>query len=110
MSKVSEQQLSLYEQQINAAVAIREAVKADRAKEAQVAEQTAMHKQAFRVAFDILAQNWPPENTVDYWQPVAERFTKAFNEHSENPLAKKLLLAVYEYMNDTARKENGVTE
>ena len=87
-----------------------EAARHERERQEQAAQDLQMHKQAFRVAFDLLTEIWPPENTVEYFDPVARKFVEAADRYADNALAKELLLGVYTYVADEARKRENVNE
>ena len=104
---------TLYEQQIDAAVALRQSVRHDRERQEHAAQDLAMHKQAFRVAFDMLNEYWPPETNAEWFAPVYERFKEVYHQCEGNKLAQELLLAVYGYMDWSAAKwikESGDSE
>ena len=64
----------------------------------------ARHKQAFRIAFDALNEVFPPVNTVEYWEQTNERMKEIYNAHCDNPLAKRLLTAVANYLGDVVKE------
>ena len=68
------------------------------------ADRTQDHRTAFRLAFDLLNRNWPSENTVEYWEKTGDDFCAVFEEHRDNPLAVKLIEAVFAYLEAEARK------
>lgn len=63
------------------------------------------HKQAFRIAFDALNEVFPPENTAEYWEKANGRLRDTYNAHMDNPLAKRLLVAVQNYLGDAVKEE-----
>ena len=64
----------------------------------------ARHKQAFRLAFDALNEVFPPENTTEYFEQTGEKIKYIYNEHIDNPLAKRLLVALYDYLGDVVKE------
>ena len=65
------------------------------------------HKKAFRVAFDLLNELWPPENTAEYFTEKAyPRCAEAWDEFNatNNPLGMEFVKCVYWYLADTARR------
>ncbi len=58
------------------------------------------HTGAFRCAFDFLNQHFPPEPTVEWWDPIGEEISKARESQEDNMLAVSLLIAVSEYIED----------
>ena len=61
------------------------------------------HKRAFRVAFDLLNRNWPPENTVEYWVKAGGDFNAEYMKVEDSRLAAKLIDAVYAYLEDVSK-------
>ena len=70
----------------------------------EAAKYTALHKTAFRTAFDMLNKLFPPNDTVDYWVDAGKAVALTYNEHKDNELAKILLTAVYEYLEQTVKR------
>lgn len=69
------------------------------------------HAGAFRCAFDFLNSHFPPEPTVEWWDPIGEEISKASESQEDNMLAVSLLIAVSEYIEEEwkirRRKQNG---
>lgn len=65
------------------------------------------HKRAFRAAFDYLNAHFPPNpDDSGYWERAARDVSAAASVH--NPLGEKLLLSVYEYLEDEfMKRRNG---
>ena len=72
------------------------------------ADFNALHKAAFRTAFEYLQENWPPVNSKDFFLVSASKANKAYNESDGNKLARKLILAVMEYLFDQAESGESV--
>ena len=68
------------------------------------------HKQAFRIAFDALNEVWPPVDTVEYWERTNERLKEIYNQHIGNPLCKKLIVGVANYLGEAVKEINGQSE
>ena len=69
----------------------------------------AMHKQAFRIAFDFLTDHFPPENSDEWWEKTANDMTLIGNMYGRNRCVVHLMTGVFEYLNDEneRRKTNG---
>ncbi len=71
-------------------------------------DYTAMHKAAFRKAFDTLNALWPPENTAEYFTHKAYPVcAAAYDEMKDNPLGMEFIKDVYWYLADEAKGMNG---
>ena len=76
-------------------------------------EYVAKHKQAFRLAFDFLNKNFPPNDDPDWWGAAAVEMVDFIHQADDSVLAKNLMFAVYDYIEDECkirRKVNGTTE
>lgn len=70
-------------------------------------DYVALHKQAFREAFDLLKLLWPPENTVEYFQNKAyPSCAVAHEKMKDNPLGQRLVEDVYWHLGDAVREMN----
>ena len=71
-----------------------------------------LHRVAFRYAFEYLEKHWPPVNTNEYWEEIAKELgpiTGRFD--TENLLGKRLVMAVFEYLEDVVKTwERGWSE
>lgn len=73
-------------------------------------EYVSRHKQAFRLAFDFLNKNFPPSDDPDWWGAAAVEMVDFIHQGDDNVLAKNLMFAVYDYLEDECkirRKING---
>ena len=70
----------------------------------ETVDYVALHKKAFRVAFDYLMKNWPPEHSVEYFDRVyAEARELAKGELDGNPLGQKMVAEIYWYLSDMVK-------
>ena len=69
----------------------------------------AMHKQAFRIAFDFLSEHFPPEHDPNWWDKTTGDVSLIGNMYGENKLVVCLITALLEYLADEEerRKSNG---
>lgn len=65
------------------------------------------HQQACLVAYNALEEAWPPDNATEYWERTANRYADIYNECASNPLAKRFMTAVYNYMGDVVKHGYG---
>lgn len=70
-------------------------------------QKTAMHKYAFRTAFDFLAEMWPPVLSADYFTVAAAKCNERFNQSGQDKLTHELLLGVFNYLETVVVEENG---
>lgn len=70
------------------------------------ADFATLHKQAFRAAFDMLKELYPPENTVEYWTFASNRMALKCNELKGNDLAVTLLVALYGWLENLVKGSN----
>lgn len=72
----------------------------------------ALHKRAFRTAFDFLNAHFPPENSAEWWDATMRDVMKSRADDKENWLQNELLAGVWEYLyrENQRRKEAGVHE
>ena len=61
-------------------------------------EYAAMHKAAFRVAFDFLNAHFPPGMDKEYWLKACDDITEASASMHGDVLTNNLLAAVYSYI------------
>lgn len=87
-----------YEQSVAVGYALLNQLSAEQEAQEKAAEIQRLHKRAFRVAYDMLEKNWPPENTVEYWKKVTDRMALDYHDNRENALCGMLMLAVTEYL------------
>ena len=59
---------------------------------------------AFRLAYDKLNEHFPPENTDEFAKKVLNEFRELYVQSGEDMLVKKLLYAVYDYLDEYARR------
>ena len=88
-----------YEQSIAAARALMASAQAE-----QQADIAAMHKKAFRAAFDLLKELYPPKNDAEYWTFAAKQVALICGDNNGNALLGELLLAVYAYLEKEVKK------
>ena len=69
-------------------------------------QKTAMHKYAFRTAFDYLAEMWPPVLSADYFTLAAAKCNERFNQSGQDKLTHELLMGVFNYLEAAAVEEN----
>ena len=65
-------------------------------------QKAAMHKYAFRTAFDFLAEMWPPVLSADYFTLAAAKCNERFNQSGQDKLTHELLLGVFNYLEKAA--------
>lgn len=72
----------------------------------------AIHKQAFRIAFDFLNEHFPPENSDEWWKKAADDMALIGNMYGGNRCAVHLMTGIYEYLSEEneRRKNDGKTE
>lgn len=74
-------------------------------------EYAAMHKRAFREAFDFLNAHFPPQFDSEWWVRTYKDITEILKKDPENPLLKQLLEGIIIYMDDESKKKrDGVGE
>lgn len=61
-------------------------------------------KAAFRIAYDVLSARKEPEFTAEYFDGVFREFNTLVESNKGNRLLPRLLLGVYEYLDEEARK------
>lgn len=62
------------------------------------AEYAILHQKAFRTAFDFLASHFPPGTDPEWWEKTAAEASAASESQLDDPLAVKLLIGVYDYL------------
>ena len=69
----------------------------------------AIHKQAFRIAFDFLNEHFPPDHDPNWWEKTMSDVSLIGNMYGENRLAVHLMTGIVEYLSeeDERRKANG---
>ena len=70
-------------------------------------EYAKLHKEAFRCAFDFLNVHFPPGIDADWWEQTAKDGQANSVVMSGNPLAVKLLVGVYEYLETEWKERTG---
>ena len=104
---MSETTKTAYEQSVAVGYALLNQLSAEQEAQEKAAEIQRLHKRAFRVAYDMLEKNWPPENTVEYWTKVTDQTALDYHDNRDNVLCGILMLAVTEYLEKTCKgKEN----
>lgn len=93
-----------YEQSAAVGYALLNQLTAEQAEQERTAEFQRMHKKAFRVAFDMLEKNWPPENTVEYWKKVTNQTALDYHDNRDNMLCGLLMMAVTEYLEKVSKE------
>lgn len=68
-------------------------------------EMLAVHKHAFRTAYEYLQEMWPPAKNADYFTLAGTKAAERYVASKMNPLAEKLLGAVLSYLSDTVTQE-----
>lgn len=63
-------------------------------------------KAAFRIAYDVLTARANPEFTAEYFEGVHREFNTLVGQHKENRLLPRLLLGVYEYLEEEAKRSD----
>jgi len=68
----------------------------------------AIHKQAFRIAYDFLNEHFPPEHDPDWWTKTMNDVSLIGNMYGENKLVVYMITALVEYLTeeDERRKQN----
>jgi len=100
---MSEQPKTAYEQSQQVGNALLTQLTTEQAEQEKTAQIQRMHKKAFRVAFDMLEKNWPPENTVEYWTKVTNQTALDYHDNRDNALCGLLMMAVTEYLEKTCK-------
>ena len=67
-------------------------------------QYAAIHKQAFRIAFDFLNEHFPPENSAEWWEQAANDVTQIGNMYGESRCVVHLVAAVYEYLEEVNKR------
>lgn len=62
------------------------------------ADYAKLHQKAFRTAFDFLASHFPPGTDPEWWEQTAIDASAASESQLDDPLAVKLLIGVYDYL------------
>lgn len=68
------------------------------------------HKRAFRVAFNLLKELFPPKDDAEYWVFASKRVALMDHDNKDNPLCRELLLAVYSYLEALIKQERDATD
>lgn len=92
-------ELTAYEQSITAAQALMQSAQLEQQAQEKANQYKALHKRAFRVAYDLLTELYPIGNEPDdYWKFATERVALIYSENKENRLCELLMMAVWEYV------------
>ena len=70
----------------------------------------ALHKYAFRTAYEFLNEMWPPADGEDYWTLAASRMKDRFNDAKQDYLAEQMLTIVYKYLEEVVKQEKAKDE
>ena len=92
--------------QQQAADAIRKSLTEAEQSVATEQQKVAMHKHAFRTAFDYLAEMWPPTLSQDYFTLAATKCNERFNQSGQDKLTHELLMGVFNYLEAAAMEGN----
>lgn len=99
--------LTAYEQSQQAGRALMQSLAQAEQSVATEQQKTAMHKYAFRTAFDFLAEMWPPVLSQDYFTVAAAKCNERFNQSGQDKLTHELLMGVFNYLETVVVEENG---
>lgn len=102
---MSEQPKTAYKQSQQVGYALLNRLTVEQTEQEKTDEIQRMHKKAFRVAFDMLDRNYPPENTVEYWTKVTNQTALDYHDNRDNMLCGLLMMAVTEYLEKTVQRE-----
>lgn len=103
------EQQTAYAQSLAAARALMETAQAAQSELDRHEQHTAEHKRAARVWFDLLEELDPPENSQAYWELVASKINRAYNDNNRMPLLRHMLLALMGYLEEVG-KDAGTTQ
>lgn len=96
-----------YEQSITAAQALMQSAQLEQQAQEKANQYKALHKKAFRVAYDLLTELYPiGKEPDDYWKFATERVAVIYSENKENRLCELLMMAVWEYVEDVWKERN----
>jgi len=107
---MSEKPLTAYEQSVQMGHEMMQDMKRERELAEKATADREMHKRAFRVAFDTLNELYPPVDCPEYFDRGGQVCNKAFKENADNPLARELLITVWQYIGDTVAKQRKESE
>lgn len=62
-------------------------------------------KNAFRIAYRVVSLRDMPEFTTAYFMGVTDEFVRLVSENKENNLLRHLLVGIYGYLEEEARKK-----
>ena len=99
-------ELTAYEQSQQAGRALMQSLARAEQSVATEQQKTAMHKYAFRAAFDFLAEMWPPVLSADYFTVAAAKCNERFNQSGQDKLTHELLLGVFNYLEAASMEDN----
>ena len=66
-----------------------------------------MQKQAFRVVYDYVSSHQHPLDTHEYFMKVCDEIQELRKQYPDNQLLDCLMIGVYEYLVQTAKREAG---
>lgn len=67
----------------------------------------AIHKQAFRIAYDFLNEHFPPEHDPNWWDKTMSDVSLIGNMYGENKLVVCLITALVEYLTEEDERRTG---
>lgn len=102
---MSDTATTAYAQSKQAGIALMQSVQAEQDKIDQMNRIKAVHKHAFRTAFDYLAEMWPPSLSADYFTLAAAKCNERFNLSGQDKLTHELLMGVFNYLEAAAMED-----
>ena len=99
--------ITAYEQSLTAAQALMQSAQREQQEQEKANQYKAMHKRAFRVAYDLLTELYPiGKEPDDYWKFATERVALIYSENKDNRLCELLMMAVWEYVEGVWKERN----
>lgn len=71
-------------------------------------ELNRMHKDAFRTAYELLDEMWPPINSPEFVVTMVKRGNERLNAAQQDPLTHGLINAVINYLDEEIIKMGGL--
>ena len=99
---MSEAIANAYAQSQQAARALMESVQKEQDAADRARQIKQRHQHAFRTAFDYLDEMWEPMLDKGYFMVAAKRMNERWNNSEQDKLTHGLLMAVYNYLEQTA--------
>lgn len=65
----------------------------------------ALHKSAFRKAFEFLKRQFPPRADGEYWLSAARELGDIASTEPGNVLLEKILLCIWSYLDQTQKEQ-----